>query len=460
MTTRARSAARETFRSLHVRNFRLFFGGQLISQIGNWMTLVAQTLLVYRLTNSGVALGALAAAQFGPVLFIGPWAGLIADRSDKRKLLLVVQTIAMAQSLALAALAFSPSPPLLAIFGVALVGGVTMAFDNPARRAFVVEMVPEDHVNNAVSLNSALMTSSRVIGPALAGLLVTTVGFGWAFLTDAVSYLAVLAALFLMRASDLRTPPATPKGKGQVREGLRYTRRTPELWVPLMMMAVIGTLAYNFQVVFPLFTIRDLGGNEGTFTLLFSVVSTGALIGALAVARRTSIDIHTVGMSALAFGAALALMMFAPSVGVAVPLGVLVGFGSIAFLTASTAIMQTRSDPEMRGRVLALQAVVFLGSTPIGGPIVGWISQQFGARLGVGVGAAAALGAGTWGLLVDRRNRRLTMTPDEAEEVLADSLAEYGGQTAPSPWVHEHSNLDNGHAPPVSDPAPARPAVG
>ncbi len=179
-----RNTTRETFRSMHVRNFRLFFGGQLISQVGNWLTLVAQTLLVLRLTNSGVALGALAAAQFGPVLLLGSWAGLVADRSDKRKLLLVVQTVAMAQSFTLAALAFSGHPPVGAIYAVAMIGGVTIVFDNPARRVFVVEMVPEQDMQNAVSLNSALMTSSRVIGPTIAGLLIWNVGFGWCFLVD------------------------------------------------------------------------------------------------------------------------------------------------------------------------------------------------------------------------------------------------------------------------------------
>src|SRR3954471_19170923 len=192
-----RTATRETFRSLRSRNFRLFFGGQLISQVGNWLTLVAQTLLVLTLTDSGIALGALAAAQFGPVLLLGPWAGVVADRSDKRRLLMIVQSIAMLQSFTLAALAFSGHPPVLAIYGVAMIGGITIAFDNPARRAFVTEMVPEDNVANAVSLNSALMTSSRVIGPAIAGLLVTTVGFGWCFLVDGLSYIAVLIGLWM-----------------------------------------------------------------------------------------------------------------------------------------------------------------------------------------------------------------------------------------------------------------------
>src|SRR2546423_8836809 len=217
-----RSFARDTFASFKHRNFRLFFAGQGISQIGNWLTLVAQALLVLKLTNNGIALGALAAAQFGPVLLIGPWAGLIADRSDKRRLLLIVQVIAMAQSFALGALAFSGHPPVLAIYAVALVGGVTVAFDNPARRAFVVEMVPERDMHNAVSLNSALMTSSRVVGPALAGLLIATVGFGWCFLVDGLTYIAGLAGLWMMRTEELRPAPVTPKATRHVREGLRY----------------------------------------------------------------------------------------------------------------------------------------------------------------------------------------------------------------------------------------------
>lgn len=388
----------ETFRSLRVRNFRLFFGGQFISQIGNWLTLVAQTLLVLRLTDSGIALGLLVAAQFGPVLLLGAWAGLVADRSDKRRLLLIVQTIAMFQSFALAALAFSGNPPVAAIYAVAFVGGVTMAFDNPARRAFVVEMVPKDDINNAVGLNSTLMTASRVIGPALGGLLVTTVGFGWAFLGDGLSYLAVLVALYLMRTEELHPAPVTPKGKGQVRAGLRYARSVPELWVPLVMMAVVGTLAFNFQVVFPLFTIRDLGGSESTFTLLFSFISVGALVGALTAARRTTTDIRVVALTAAGFGASLAVMAVVPQLWMAFPVGFFLGITSIGFLTASTAIVQIEAAPEMRGRVLALQAMLFLGTTPIGGPIVGAIAQTFGARWAVFVGAAAAAGAGLWGL--------------------------------------------------------------
>jgi MFS family permease len=405
----------ETFRSFHVRNFRLFFSGQLISQVGNWLTLVAQTLLVFHLTHNGVAVGGLAAAQFGPVLILGPWAGLVADRSDKRKLLLIVQMIAMAQSFTLAALAFSGHPSVLAIYGVALVGGMTVAFDNPARRAFVVEMVPIEDMQNAVSLNSALMTSSRIVGPAIAGLLITTVGYGWCFLADGISYFAVLAGLWMMRTEELRPAPITLKAKGQIREGLRYARSVPELWAPLVMMAVVGTLSYNFQTVFPLFAARDLHGSTTTFTFLFSIVSVGALIGALYTARRTSTSVRDVAVASLAYGAAMTLMAFAPNQWAAYGFGVLLGMASITFLVASTAIVQMRATPEMRGRVLALQAMLFLGSTPIGGPIVGWISQEYGARYAIGVGAAAALGAGIWGMSKARHSS------DEADRAAASA---------------------------------------
>jgi MFS family permease len=404
--TSVRAAAHDIFRSLRYRNFRLFFYGQLVSQVGNWMTLVAQTLFVLKLTDSGIALGVLAAAQFGPILLLGPWAGLVADRSDKRKLLLTVQTLAMAQSFAMAALAFSGNPPVGAIYAVAFFGGVTMAFDNPTRRSFVVEMVPQDDINNAVSLNSALMTSSRVVGPALAGLAVSTVGFGWAFLGDGLSYLAVLAGLWMMRTEELRPAPVTPKAKGQIREGLRYVRREPMLFVPMVMMAVVGTLSYNFPTVFPLFTIRDLGGTDSTFTLLFSVVSIGSLIGALFTARRTIVSVRRVCTASLAYGATMAVMAVVPNTPAALVVGVVLGLASISFIVSSTAIVQTEAAPDMRGRVLALQAMLFLGSTPVGGPIVGWVAEEFGARHAIGLGAAAALGAGLWGLSATTGLRR------------------------------------------------------
>jgi MFS family permease len=387
-----------TFESLRVRNFRLFFGGQLISQIGNWLTLIAQALLVLKLTDSGFALGLLAACQFGPVLVLGAWSGLVADRSDKRKLLLIVQSFAMMQSFALAIVAFSHNPPVAAIYIVAVFGGIATAFDNPARRAYVAEMVPEVNVQNAVSLNSALMTGSRVVGPALAGLLITTVGYGWTFVTDGVSYIAVIVGLLMMRTRENRPHIAATRGKGQVREGLRYVRTMPELWVPLVMMAMVGTFAFNFQTVMPLLIKRTLHGNDRIFTLVYSVIAVGSLFGALMAARRTSVTVRQIILSSYAFGGAMLLLAITPNVPFTYPIGILVGFCSIAFMTTSTAIVQLRADPIMRGRVLALQAIVFLGSTPIGGPILGWVCQHYGARVGVAIGGLSAIVAGVYGM--------------------------------------------------------------
>ncbi len=392
-----------TFRSLRIRNFRLFFVGQLVSQVGNWLTLLAQTLLVLRLTDDGVAVGILTACQFGPLLLLGPWAGLLADRRDKRRLLLFVQSLAMAQSFALAGLALLDQPPLLAIYALAAAGGIILALDHPARRSFVVEMVPEDHMQNAVSLNTALMTGARVVGPALAGLLVTTVGFAWCFAVDGLSYLAVLVALARIDPDDLRRSPVAERARGQIRAGLRYARSVPELWVPLVMMTLVGTLAFNFSVVVPLFVRRSLGGTDTAFTLLFSVLSIGSFVGALVAARRTTVTVADVSLASAAFGGSMLLLAAAPTLAIAFPVALLVGFGSVAFLTTATTISQLRADPTMRGRVLALQAMVFLGSTPIGGPLLGAVCETFGPRSGLVLGGASALVAAGIGAASARR---------------------------------------------------------
>ena len=418
MRRRMGNAARDTFRSLGVRNFRLFFIGQGISQIGNWLTLIAQTLLVLHLTGSGFAVGLLTGCQFAPVLVLGAWAGLIADRSDKRKLLMIVQSLAMLQSFALGFVAFTGAP-VGWIYAVAACGGATMAFDNPARRAFVVEMVDEADMQNAVSLNSALMTSSRVFGPALAGLLASTLGYGWCFTIDALSYIAVLVGLYLMRDEELRRPPVAAKAKGQVREGLRYVRTVPDLWVPLLMMTVIGTFAFNFSVVMPLFVERTFHGTDGTFTLLYSVLSLGSVTGALYTARRRTIEIRDIAVAAIAFGASFTLLAAMPTLGLAFPVSPFVGFSSIMFMTASTSIVQVRAAPEMRGRVLALQAMVFLGSTPIGGPILGAVCQAWGARAGLLLGAASCFVAAVIGITHTSRVRHRVVAPTAAPTVVA-----------------------------------------
>jgi MFS family permease len=403
-----------TFKSLEFRNFRLFFVGQAISQVGSWMRQIAMALLVLKLTDDGVAVGLLVACQFLPVLLIGAWAGLVADRSDKRRLLLIVQACLMAQSFVLAALAAMGDPPVIALYAVAFAGGIATALDNPARRSFVVEMVPEEQVQNAVSLNTALMTGSRIFGPALAGLLVSTVGYTWCFLGDGISYTAVLIGLWLMRTEELRPAPPASRGKGQVRAGLRYVRNMPDLFVPLVMMTIVGTLAFNFSVVLPLFVKRSLDGSDAQFTLLFSALSVGSMTAALWSARRSVVRLRHIVVATFGYGIAMLLLSVMPNLGAAFPAAVLVGGTSIVFMTTSTTMIQLRADPSMRGRVLALQAMVFLGSTPIGGPIVGAVCERFGARAGLALGGVACLVAGAYGGIAGRRLLRRAVAADEA----------------------------------------------
>ena len=277
---------RRTLSSLRSRNFRLFFFGQTISNTGNWLTMVALTLLVLHRTGSGVAVGLLSACQFGPILLLSAWAGAIVDRTNKRNLLYVTQTLEMCQSFVLAALAFMHHAPLAAFFVTAAVGGCLLAIDNPVRRSFVNEMVQADDVPNAVTLYSAMVNISRIVGPAIAGVLIVTVGYGWCFTVDAISYVAVFVALGMMRPAELRVVSVTPRGAGQVRAGLRYIPGVPELWVTFVMLLIVGTISYNFTVVFPLFVERGLHGGDAAYTLVYSAFSAGGLVGAVIVARR------------------------------------------------------------------------------------------------------------------------------------------------------------------------------
>jgi MFS family permease len=415
MRRRIAVAIRTTFRSVRYRNFRLFFFGQLISQIGTWLTMIALTLLVLHRTHSGLAIGLLVACEFGPVLLLGAYGGLVADRSDKRRLLLTTQTLEMLQSFALGALAFMHDAPLVAFYLTALAGGFMLAFDNPARRSFVVELVPDEEVQNAATLNSAVMTSARIFGPALGGFLVVTTGYAWAFTLDGISYLAVIAALWMMRTSELRRAPRAARAKGQIREGLRYIRNVPDLWVPMVMMTIVGTLTFNFSVVLPLFAERTLHGSDATFTLLYSVLSVGSLCGALATSYRRSISVRDVAATSIVFGVTMFALASVPGIASAFPVALLVGCASVGFMASSTAVVQVRAKPAMRGRVLALQAMVFIGSTPVGGPLLGAVCDRFGARAGLVIGAVAAVGAGAWGWAALRASTE-SQRVDEAVE--------------------------------------------
>jgi len=396
------SWTRRTFAALWIRNFRLFFIGQLISNTGNWLTIVALTLLVLHRAGTGVAVGLLSACMFGPLLVLSPWAGVVADRSNKRRLLFVTQSGEMAQSVLLAVLAFLPGVPLPVFYVVAAAGGCLLAFDNPARRSFVNEMVQPALVPNAVTLYSAIVNLSRLFGPTLAAALIVWVGYGWSFTFDAASYVAVLVALWLMRESELRQVRRTPRGRGQVREGLRYVRQVPDLWISFLVLLVIGIASYNFTVVFPIFVERALHGSDADFSLVYASFSAGAVVGTLLVARRETVTLRTTIVGAAVFGAASLAMSVVPAVSSAYVLAAAVGAASVAYMTATTALVQLRSEEHMVGRVLALQTVLLIGTTPIGGPLLGLLADAAGGRAPVALGGAMALLAAAVGWLMAR----------------------------------------------------------
>jgi MFS family permease len=389
--TRLWRATRLTFRSMSVRNYRLYFAGQLISTTGTWMQSIAQAWLVLQITGSGVALGVTVALQFTPVLLAGAWGGVIADRVDKRRLLVATQAAAGALALALGAVTALGVVQLWMIYALALGLGSVNALDNPARRAFVVEMVGTEHVSNAVSLSSAMFMAARVIGPAIAGLVIAGLGVSWCFFGNGVSYAAAVLAFVMMRENEFFGVEPVPRRKGQLREGLRYAWSTPALRLPLVLTAVIGTLAFNFQVVLPLLAKQTFSGSAGTLGALYACMSIGSVVGALVSAHEPRATIRFLLGAALAYGAALVVAAFAPTLPLEMLVLVPVGAAGIAFTAMANGVLQTECAPEMRGRVAALFTVAFLGSTPIGGPIIGWVSQQLGPRAGLWVGGVATL---------------------------------------------------------------------
>lgn len=398
MKTRFVDGFNDTFRSLRTRNFRLFFVGQLVSQAGTWMQSVAIIWVVLRLTDDGFALGLATAAQFLPVLVLGAWAGVVADRVDRHRFLMITQAAFAVVALGFTVLTFSDSVSLWAIYGLSGLFGTVTALDNPTRRSLVVEMVAETDVPNAVGLNSALMTGSRVIGPAVAGVLITTAGPEWCFLVNTLTYAVVLVALWRIDRSKLRSSPRVARGKGQLREGFRYVWSTPELRLPLVLLTVIGTLAFEFQVTLPLLAERTFGGDASTFTLLYSSMSAGSVVGALLIARRTDADTRFLARAALGMAVSMSLLAVAPNEWFGLIAVIPVGLTSIFLISGSNAVINLKADPSMRGRALALTAVVFLGSTPIGGPIAGAVSEHLGPRYGIALGALAAGLAGLWTL--------------------------------------------------------------
>ena len=404
--------AADTFASLRVRNYRLYFIGQVVSLSGSWMQRVAQSWLVLHLTGSGLALGMVAALQFLPILLFGAMGGLLADRLDKRRLLLVTQSLMGLLALVLGLLTLTGAVRLWMVYLLALLLGGVTAIDNPARQSFVIEMVGRRQLTNAVSLNSAVFTGTRVVGPAIAGLLITVVGTGWCFVLNAASVAAVLVALAAMNSTLLHRSEAPPKTRGQLLEGFRFVWSRPDLRTPLALLAVVGTLALNFTVILPLLARNTFHGDASTYGMLFAVLGVGSLAGALFTASRREPSIPLLigalgffGLFMLAAAAAPTLLL---EIAALIPMGV----AALTFQTTTNSLIQLRAEPALRGRVMALYSVVFLGTAPIGAPIVGWVAQEFGPRAGLALGGTAVLVAAVFALWLARSRHVFEARPE------------------------------------------------
>lgn len=387
---------RRAFSALAVRNFRLYFAGQVVSVSGTWMQRVAQSWLVLELTGSGVAVGGVTAFQFVPILLLAPMGGLVADRMDKRKVLYLSQSLAGLIALTLGVLVLTELVQLWMVYGLALALGTVGSFDNPARNAFVMEMVGRSRLTNAVGLNSVLINGARIVGPAVGGVLIVSVGIGACFIINAFSYLALIGALLAMRDSEIERPARADRGRGQLRDAWKYVRSEPVLSVPLVMMAVVGLFLYEFEVTLPLLARFTFGGDADTFGAMFAAMGIGAVAGALYTATRGEQPARVLIRICYILGAAVGMAALVPYLWMEMVVLVAVGAASTSFLTLGNSVLQLHSRPDMRGRVVALRAVAVLGARPLGAPLVGWVGEQFGPRFGLGLGAGAALLVAVW----------------------------------------------------------------
>jgi MFS family permease len=401
-----------TFRSLRIRNYRLWASGAIVSNTGTWMQRVAQDWLVLtQLThNSGVAVGITTGLQFGPMLLLAPLAGAAADRFNRRRLLMATQSASGLLALILGLLVITDTVRLWHVFVLATLLGVTAAMDSPVRQSFVSDLVPVEDLPNAVSLNSASFHAGRLIGPGVAGLLIHWLGTGPVFLINGASFGAVLISLSRMRVSDMIPVPRSVRGRGGVREGLAYVRRRPEIMVVMSIVGVVGMFGLNFQLTTALMSRLVFDKGAGAYGLLGSMMAIGSLSGALLAARRRRPDLPLVIGAAMAFGAAAAVAALMPTyLTFAISL-IPVGLASLTLMTAANATVQLSTDPEMRGRVMALYIAIFMGGTPVGAPIIGWVGQTFGARWTILVGglvsALCALIALAWAARTHRLGHR------------------------------------------------------
>jgi len=397
-----RQFSQETFSSLHVRNYRLYYIGQIISTSGTFMQSVAQAWLVLKLTNSGPALGLATALQYLPILILGPYGGVIADRFSKRKILYFTQSISGVLALILGLLVATGLVKVWMVYTLAFCLGIVTVFDNPTRQTFYIEMVGPDNLRNAVTLYSTLVNLARIIGPAIAGVLIAAVGLAPCFIINGFSYVAVVIMLGMMRTNELLVTPPVPRAKGQLQEGFKYVISTPVLGSTLLMMAIIGTLTFEFQVSLPLIAQFTFKGDASSYAFLTASMGFGAAIGGIFFASRKGITPYKLVSASLFFGLAVLAVAFMPSLQLAGLAMLLVGICSINFSSLGNTTLQLESSPQMRGRVMSFWTVAFLGSSTFGGPIVGWSGEAAGARWSLALGGLAALAAAALGAVTLR----------------------------------------------------------
>ncbi|HSY15573.1 MAG TPA: MFS transporter [Jatrophihabitantaceae bacterium] len=431
----------QTFASLSNPNYRRYFSGQAISLIGTWMQTIAQSWLVLQLTGSGTDIGLVVALQTLPILLLGPWGGVVADRMDKRKLMIGLQAAMGVLALALGILTVTHTVTLWQVFVLAFLLGMNNCFENPARQAFVLEMVGPADLRNAVSLNSVMVNAARAIGPAIAGVIIATGGIGFCFIVNAASFVAVVMSLSRLNVSRLTRSVPTGRGRGQLREGISYVRRTPSLLVPLLMMGLVGCLAYEFQVVLPIVAKSTFHGNSQIYGFMTGAMGAGAVAGGLYAAAKGRTGVRALTETSAIFGVFLVGAAFAPNIVLELIALAFVGGASVSFMSTANSTLQLGAAPNMRGRVMALWAVALLGSTPIGGPIVGWVCETYGGRAGLVLGAAACLLAALFAAILlrykgirgeDPRHGAPAQDGDEIDVVItgAGELADVPGLNA------------------------------
>lgn len=399
------SLGAKTFSSLMIRNYRLYFIGQIISQGGSWMQVIAQDWLVLSLTGSGVQLGIVTALQYLPMLLFAPLGGLIADRFSKTKLLYFTQITWAVLALGLGILTSTGIVELWMVYIFALCFGLVNAIYGPARLSFVYEMVGKDDIANAVTLNSIQFNIGRIVGPAVAGVLIAFAGLAICFYINAISYFALITALLLMNSSELSSAPLVAKTKGQLREGLKYIYNTPIILNTLLVMAIIGTFAYEFSVSLPLIAKFTFHGDASSYASLTIAMGAGAVIGGLLTASRVSQKPTTLYKIAAGFGVSILFASIAPNIHVMAAALVITGIFSISLTSVAHSILQLNVVPEMRGRVMSMWNVAILGSTPIGGPIIGFIGQATGPRWALATGGLACLAAAAYGVFTIMRDK-------------------------------------------------------